>query len=326
MRSSDLLSRYLQAVGFWLPRATKNDILAEISEDLHSQIEERAAELNRPLNDAEIAEILKQRGRPVVVAGTFLPQRQLIGPVLFPIYIFVLKIVALCYLLPWFLVWVGFMMFDRPYLLRHGGELGSLSPLFSVVWILFGVITFIFAILDRSSNRDKIIFDWDPRKLPKLKPGASTTKAKDIAGIAFLTLGFVWLLAVPSHPFLVLGPAALFIKFAPIWRSAYPWLLVAAVAGIAENAVGLRSNTPAWVRPVLKLANAALFLGIIFLLSRDHTYFLAQSEQTVRWIPTANSIAYLALIGNAIGFAIAFVIHAWALSRWNVPPTDPSAA
>lgn len=326
MPSSDLLSRYLQAVGFWLPRATKTDILAEISEDLHSQIEERSAELNRPLGDVEIAEILKQRGRPVVVAGTFLPQRQLIGPVMFPIYIFVLKAVALCYVLPWFLVWAGFLIFDRPYLVKHGGELPSLSPLLSLIWILFGVITFIFAILDRSSNRDKVLSDWDPRKLPKIKRGPSPSKARDIAGIAFLAVGLVWLLGVPSYPFLVLGPAALLIKFAPIWRAAYPWLLVAAVAGIAENAVGLRSNTPAWVRPFFKLANAGLWLGILSLLFRDHTYFLAQSEPAVRWIPLANSIAHLALIGNAIGFVIAFVVHAWALSRWNVPPTQPSAA
>lgn len=43
MPSKDLLARYLQAVGFWLPRAAKDDILAEISEDLHSQIDDRAA-------------------------------------------------------------------------------------------------------------------------------------------------------------------------------------------------------------------------------------------------------------------------------------------
>ena len=30
--SIDLVSRYLQAVGFWLPRAQKQDILAELSE------------------------------------------------------------------------------------------------------------------------------------------------------------------------------------------------------------------------------------------------------------------------------------------------------
>ena len=76
---TDLIDRYLQAVGFWLPRAQKQDILAELTEDLHSQLEDREMELGRPLTESEVAEILRKRGRPVLVASQFLPQRSLIG-------------------------------------------------------------------------------------------------------------------------------------------------------------------------------------------------------------------------------------------------------
>ena len=78
----DLVDRYLQAVKFWLPRQQKQDIIAELSEDLRSQIEDRERELGRKLNYSELAGLLKQRGRPVVVANRFLPQESLIGPVL----------------------------------------------------------------------------------------------------------------------------------------------------------------------------------------------------------------------------------------------------
>ena len=37
----ELVDRYLQAVKFWLPRHQKDDILAELSADLQSQIEDR---------------------------------------------------------------------------------------------------------------------------------------------------------------------------------------------------------------------------------------------------------------------------------------------
>lgn len=47
MQSNDMLTRYLHAVGFWLPPATKQDILAEISEDLHLQIDDRNGSLGR---------------------------------------------------------------------------------------------------------------------------------------------------------------------------------------------------------------------------------------------------------------------------------------
>ena len=80
----ELLDRYLHAVGFWLPRKQKEDILAELSEDLRSQIEEKEAELGRKLTEGDLEALLKQRGRPVLVANHYLPQQYLIGPVLFP--------------------------------------------------------------------------------------------------------------------------------------------------------------------------------------------------------------------------------------------------
>src|SRR5689334_8746084 len=108
----DLLDRYLQAVRFWLPRAQQDDIIAELSEDIRSEIEEKESALARKLNPAELEALLKQRGRPMLVANRYLPQRSVIGPALFPAYLLVLKIVMLCYLLPWFLVRVGLFVFD----------------------------------------------------------------------------------------------------------------------------------------------------------------------------------------------------------------------
>jgi hypothetical protein len=63
----DLINRYLQAVKFWLPKNQKQDIIAELAEDLRSQIEDREAELGRQLNESEVAELLKQR--PGVVSN-----------------------------------------------------------------------------------------------------------------------------------------------------------------------------------------------------------------------------------------------------------------
>ena len=101
-----LLERYLQAVKFWLPQEQKEDIIAELSDDIRSQIDEKESELGRKLNEVELECILKQRGRPIFVANRYLPQEHLIGPVLFPIYRLVLKIVMLCYVVPWTVTWI----------------------------------------------------------------------------------------------------------------------------------------------------------------------------------------------------------------------------
>ena len=74
----ELLNRYLDAVRFWLPKAQQEDIIAELGEDLRSQIEDREAQLGHPLDEDGLAVILKQRGNPRLVASRYLPQRSLI--------------------------------------------------------------------------------------------------------------------------------------------------------------------------------------------------------------------------------------------------------
>src|SRR5215471_16481674 len=117
----DLIDRYLQAVKFWLPKAQQQDILQELSVDIQSQVEDKEAGLGRKLNEAEVADLLKQRGRPLSVAAGYLPQQHLIGPALFPVYVLVLKIVALFYLVPWVVVWICLMIFDEAYRSAHHG-------------------------------------------------------------------------------------------------------------------------------------------------------------------------------------------------------------
>src|SRR6202161_3519468 len=106
--STELINRYLQAVRFWLPKTHRqDDLIAELGEDLRSQIEDQEMELGHPLEKSEMAEILRRCGSPMMVAGRLGPQRHLIGPALFPIYEFVLKMVLLWILVPVFIFIVG---------------------------------------------------------------------------------------------------------------------------------------------------------------------------------------------------------------------------
>src|SRR5260370_13171448 len=98
----ELIDRYLQAVGFWLPKAQKQDIVAELSEDISSQMEEKEAELGRKLNESEVEAILKQLGSPIVVANRYLPQLHLIRPLLLPIYWLERQMSLLVYFVPLF--------------------------------------------------------------------------------------------------------------------------------------------------------------------------------------------------------------------------------
>ncbi len=54
----ELLDRYLTAVQRFLPRAQQNDIIAELAENLQSQMDDEAERLGRPLTPAEQEAIL----------------------------------------------------------------------------------------------------------------------------------------------------------------------------------------------------------------------------------------------------------------------------
>src|SRR3954452_4596952 len=91
MADMELLDQDLNAVKPYLPRAQRNDIIRELSENLRSQMEDQEAQLGRPLNETEQEALLTRYGQPMIVAGRYRQDqgsvvfgRQLIGPELFP--------------------------------------------------------------------------------------------------------------------------------------------------------------------------------------------------------------------------------------------------
>src|SRR5580700_8548839 len=218
---NDLVDRYLQAVRFWLPKSHRQeDLIAELGEDLRSQMEEKESELGDPLEEAEMSAILKRCGSPMMVAGRLGPTRHLIGPALFPIYAFVLKMVLLWILVPVFIFIVGPVN-----LANSGGNwplaiLRTFGNLWSGLFIAAGIITLVFAIVERTSSRLGDECKWDPLKLPPVRPQERKPSfAKSACELAFGVFGLIWLLLVPHYPVLILGPAAEFLKAAPIWHT-----------------------------------------------------------------------------------------------------------
>lgn len=84
---SDLLERYLQAVRLFVPRRQHDDIVAEVSTDLVTRMEDLKKELGRPLSDEEQVDVVRRNGHPIVVAGQYRGHERLIGPTVFPVYV-----------------------------------------------------------------------------------------------------------------------------------------------------------------------------------------------------------------------------------------------
>lgn len=263
----DLLNRYLQAVEFWLPKAQRLDISAELSEDIRSQIEERETELGRKLNEPEVEAIFKRLGHPLLMANRYAPQRHLIGPVLFPIYVLVLKIVALCYLVPWVLVWAGFMIFDAGYRAQHSGHalIGSLASLWGTLALsalaVLGMVTVVFAVLEKVQAESNSRSDWDPRKLPAVHDPARISRFSSIFELEVSAIFCVWWIGMREPVVNVLS--AVQITFAPVWLYFFWGFLALGLINMVMSGANLLrpywTRTRAVLRLVIDAASSVLF-------------------------------------------------------------------
>jgi len=127
----------------------------------------------RPIDDEMVVQVLKRLGSPQKMAASYVPPQFLIGPELFPVYLLVVKIVMSVLVILGIIglaLSVGLAGTVQSQILdilsrASGGILSS-------IFMAFGVITLVFAILERVAPKNKLIQDegeFDPRKL-KLKP------------------------------------------------------------------------------------------------------------------------------------------------------------
>jgi hypothetical protein len=285
----DLLERYLQAVGQHLAAATREDVLAELRVNLLSQMDARAEELERPLNETEIAAILRAHGRPMLVAARYMPQNYLIGPAIFPFYLLTLRKALPFVVLLYFLARVGTLIFSpspAEFVANIGRSFLQLVPVLLIFW---SAMTLTFAALEffhRQHGGGAHCNAWDPTKLlPLTHPKKQKSMASRIADLVVHCLWILYVLAIPHHPFLILGPGAGFLTmlsagFAPVWRSFYVAFIVLLLAQLAIKVLALARGSDRWEAP-LGLLTKILGAGPIALLAFTKVYFIPTS-------PTAN--------------------------------------
>ena len=302
----ELLNRYLQAVKFWLPSSQQDDIAAELSEDIRSQIEEREVALGRKLNDDDLEQILKQRGRPLLVAEKYLPQKSLIGPVLFPAYWFVLKLSLLCYLVPWVGVWIALMVLHPSYRARHWGI--AITGDIYVLWVnaltVFAVVTLVFAVLERVKDKG-FLTDWSPRQLP---PARDTQRIPRAGSAVELILGVffgVWWLKMLWN-LTVFDVGGVKVALAPAWRGFFWAFLLLWAINTALSATNF--VRPYWTRNRRGLRGVANFLsaGVMAMLVKMQPYVIASLPP----VPDGNSAAVTTYLNLSLqmSFAIAALV------------------
>jgi hypothetical protein len=279
----DLLERYLQAVGQHLSPETRDDTLAELRVNLLAEMDARAEEMERPLTESEVAAVLQAHGRPILVAARYLPQRYLIGPAVFPIYLFTLRRAAPFVVLAYLLARASTIIFSE----NAGGLAANIArgfvQLIPVLLLFWGVVTMTFAILEfahRQVGKSTSWDAWDPSNLPPLtRPKKEKSLASRIADLMVHCGWMLYVFAIPRHPFLVIGPGVLVLKklsagFAPVWHLFYVALVILLLAQLAIKITALSRRADRWIAPLELLTN---LFGVVTIgvLASTRVYFVA---------------------------------------------------
>src|SRR5438067_342719 len=312
----DLVDRYLKAVAKALPEAQREDIIRELTEDIQSEMEDKQSELGRELTEAEQESLLKQRGNPLLLAARYHQDdrrvafgRQLIGPVLYPFYIKVLS----------FNLGLTFVVIGTIFLaLSVSGK-----P------VRFGDI--LFSLIEKHLTKHPDRWDLSGKcgavqldvKMEKnislpVERGHWISRFESVSIIIACTIALVWMTEVQNYPFLILGPAAAFLKLAPIWYQVYFPIVLLTVAEIVRATVNL--VRPDWTlfRAVHSVFVHVGGLAVVYALIRAGSWVVASDSAAGGYAHAAqivNQWIHDGLLVTAIFSTVMFIVRVTRLIR-----------
>ncbi len=174
----NLIDTYVSEVGRRLPKKIRSDIEAEIRSIIQDMLEERSQKTGKPVDEEMTLEVLKAYGAPEKVAATYVGERYLIGPRLYPIFALVLRIVLMATgILA--AIGVGIAVYQTTLTPWNAFAtiLKAIANFGTSLMVALGNIVLIFAILEwalfragakvevKGLRKEK---EWDPRALTKV--------------------------------------------------------------------------------------------------------------------------------------------------------------
>jgi hypothetical protein len=317
----ELFDRYMKCVAALLPSAHKADILEELSDDIYSQAEEKEAELGRPLSLEEQSAILRSLGHPLQVAMRYrnIGQRQLISPLLYPAYLFALKVI--------FVVVCAAQIVVTTVMVLSDGNAHQIVEMFlnipRALIPVFAWVTIAFAILDYLQAKmgwmEQWRCKWNPADLPVIRPDRLPSRPLQKIFQILMSVGFLAYLLIARHvPYLFFGPAAAMVDAGPSWHRIY-WPLVAFVAvGIVIQSIALLRPVWRWFAPASEIALNLVGLVLLRLALKLPPNFVVPhgAVDMTKYVVMAtivNQSIFWSIFGISIGLAIACVVDGWKL-------------
>ncbi len=312
----DLIDRYLHAVRWALPAAKADDIIAELRDDLVTRKEDREQSLGRPLTKDETSALLKEVGHPLIVAARYRPQQWLIGPDVFPFYLFVMRIMVLI------IVGIDVAIGVARALFGDGAPLQVLGQTWGSIWMSLllnvAIVTIVFAVMERSGFPAEHLRKWRPEQLPDVKDkrkSAWESVFEVAAGVVFL----LWWTGVIHFPFRSAGPDFR-VEPAPVIFQLYWPILALAAARLVQNLIDWLQ--PRWkaVRGTLAVLTTAAGLALLALIYQAGHWAVIVStgmpaDKAAELDTALNLGLKIAIVASGVAWTWQCLVLLWRLAR-----------
>jgi len=277
---STLVDHYLLQLKSLLPAKQRDDIAAELRESISSAVEERERAQGRALTDAELNEVLRGFGHPMVVAGRYLPMQQLIGPDVFPLYWYVLQAVLIV------IAVVGGLFAGVALLTAPRAMQAALQVAVHFWWLALqaaALVTLAFAVLDHTKARFSFLDNFDAAKANagilgvRAAPLSAIARSDTVFEIATTALLLAWWVEWLVFPSEWLGVV---LRLSPAIEPFFYPVLVLCVVELLRLGVDLVRPYRTVPRVALRLALNLVWLALFVLAFR--TPGLVEIAENVR--------------------------------------------
>jgi hypothetical protein len=185
---TDLVERYVHQVGRYLPAKERAEIEAELRSQIHDQLDDRFGGAPTP---AEVATVLTEFGYPYQIATHYTGDQYLVGPLLYPLMMMVLRygwlIVPL--IVAFLDIFAGLVSTPQPPLLNLLVE--TVIAVVQATLIFSAVVVLIFATIQRAivhiKDKDKES-SFNPLDLPQVDDPHAVDRVEAAFGLAIGTI------------------------------------------------------------------------------------------------------------------------------------------
>lgn len=264
MNDKELIERYIYQVVRRLPKGQRDEVSLELQELISDMAEE----------EGSVEAALVRLGDPAEFAKKYMDDsRHLIGPAYYDTYLMVLKIALLCAVIGIFvislsagivdrLIWRGDLEFGSVVIAISKGFAIAIGNAFSAAFGVFGIVTFVFATLERQKvdldsisekgKTSKHATDdqstekkagWSPKCLtPVPQKNALIGKGESIANIVGIVIFAILIIFAPQY--IALYSIDKEVVMVPLfnldkWNTILPFILISLFAGLADEILRL---------------------------------------------------------------------------------------